>query len=158
MIYLPRTRCQGGEAWRVWQVSKAREKETLAPGPAFPLARVARLNTGGVGGVVLLSRDSADTGLRVFNSIQAHELPIIRAAFTGGGAPTNTCCHSNASYFCQQIQLMCDALDHGVAAATVPSAESLRTRMGQLNLHSCDAVLFSVKLVSLSERGPSRIR
>ena len=56
----------------------------------FPLARkLLDLNAQeGIGvEVVLLSRNSADTGLRVFNSIQAHELPIIRAAFTGGGAP-----------------------------------------------------------------------
>ena len=34
--------------------------------------------------VILLSRNSADTGLRVFNSIRHHELTIGRAAFTSG--------------------------------------------------------------------------
>ena len=37
--------------------------------------------------VVLLSRNSADTGLRVFNSIQHYELDIQRAAFCGGESP-----------------------------------------------------------------------
>ena len=33
--------------------------------------------------VILLSRNSADTGLRIFNSIQHYGLGIIRATFTG---------------------------------------------------------------------------
>src|SRR3546814_17360162 len=37
--------------------------------------------------VILLSRNSSDTGLRVFNSIQHHGLSISRATFTSG-APT----------------------------------------------------------------------
>ena len=37
--------------------------------------------------VILLSRNSADTGLRIFNSIAHHGLAITRAAFTTG-APT----------------------------------------------------------------------
>jgi 5'-nucleotidase len=34
--------------------------------------------------VILLSRNSADTGLRVFSSIRYHGLNITRAAFTRG--------------------------------------------------------------------------
>ena len=34
--------------------------------------------------VILLSRNSADTGLRVFNSIQHHGLDVRRATFTSG--------------------------------------------------------------------------
>ncbi len=34
--------------------------------------------------VILLSRNSADTGLRIFNSISHHNLNITRAAFTRG--------------------------------------------------------------------------
>ena len=37
--------------------------------------------------IVLLSRNSADTGLRVFNSIAHHGLNISRAAFSGGNSP-----------------------------------------------------------------------
>ena len=36
--------------------------------------------------VILLSRNSADTGLRVFNSINHYGLKITRAAFTGARA------------------------------------------------------------------------
>ena len=35
--------------------------------------------------VILLSRNSADTGLRIFNSIEHYGLDIARAAFTSGG-------------------------------------------------------------------------
>ena len=60
---------------------RAREQETLLPGPAFPLARkLLSLNDReGIGvEVVLLSRNSADTGLRVFNSIHAAvPMPVI---------------------------------------------------------------------------------
>src|SRR3546814_6412694 len=38
--------------------------------------------------VILLSRNSGDTGLRIFNAIQHYGLEISRAAFTSG-APTS---------------------------------------------------------------------
>ena len=34
---------------------------------------------------ILLSRNSADTGLRIFNTIEHYGLKIERAAFTNGG-------------------------------------------------------------------------
>ena len=37
--------------------------------------------------VILLSRNTADTGLRIFNSIESHELDISRAVFCGGESP-----------------------------------------------------------------------
>ncbi len=37
--------------------------------------------------VILLSRNSADTGLRIFNTIQHHGSNITRAAFCGGERP-----------------------------------------------------------------------
>ena len=65
----------------------------LEPGVAFPLVRkLLGLNDGAPPEaprveVILLSRNSADTGLRIFNSIQHHGLAISRATFTSG-APT----------------------------------------------------------------------
>ena len=80
----------GLKAYSEYQI--AHEEEPLAPGEAFPLVqKMLRLNSllgESVGvEVVLLSRNSADTGLRVFNSIQHYELPITRAAFCGGESP-----------------------------------------------------------------------
>lgn len=63
-------RNEGLQAYSEYQI--AREDEPLEPGEAFPLVhKLLRLNDrlGGDGHVevVLLSRNSADTGLRVFN-------------------------------------------------------------------------------------------
>ncbi|MCS6995644.1 MAG: 5'-nucleotidase [Casimicrobiaceae bacterium] len=76
---------EGVEAYQRHQIE--RENEILAPGVAFNLVRkLLRLNEIGREHVevVLLSRNSADTGLRVFNSIRHYGLAITRAVFTGG--------------------------------------------------------------------------
>ena len=62
------------------------EDEILSPGVAFPLIR-RLLDIGtetGLVEVVLMSRNDAMTGLRVFNSIAAYQLGITRAVFTAG--------------------------------------------------------------------------
>ncbi|MGE5167676.1 MAG: 5'-nucleotidase, partial [Deltaproteobacteria bacterium] len=67
---------EGLDAYREFQM--ARENELLAPGIAFPLVRkLLRLNAGTSEPrveVILLSRNSADTGLRIFNSIEHYGL------------------------------------------------------------------------------------
>ena len=75
----------GVEAYQQHQV--LHEDELLAPGVAFELTRkLLRLNETGHQHVevVLLSRNSADTGLRVFNAISHYKLGITRAVFTSG--------------------------------------------------------------------------
>ncbi len=77
----------GLQAYSEYQV--AREEQPLEPGEAFPLVHKLlrlndRLDEDSRVEVVLLSRNSADTGLRVFNSIQHYDLAISRAAFCGG--------------------------------------------------------------------------
>ena len=75
----------GVEAYQQHQV--LREDELLQPGVAFELTRkLLRLNDVGHQHVevVLLSRNSADTGLRVFNAITHYKLGITRAVFTSG--------------------------------------------------------------------------
>ena len=72
---------------------RSHEDEILEPGIAFPLVRkLLAMNVGAPADaprveVVLLSRNSSDTGLRIFNSIEHFHLKISRAAFTSG-APT----------------------------------------------------------------------
>lgn len=67
------------------------EHDVLAPGAAFKLVKkLLHLNCfleERAVEVILLSRNSADTGLRVFHSIDAHELDITRAVFTSGASP-----------------------------------------------------------------------
>jgi 5'-nucleotidase len=68
---------QGLQAYSEYQIEK--EEEVLAPGQAFPMVqKLLALNDklpGDLGiDVILLSRNSADTGLRVFNSIEHYGL------------------------------------------------------------------------------------
>jgi 5'-nucleotidase len=78
---------QGLEAYADYQIS--RENEFLQPGEAFPLVRKLlalnddEINHQGVE-VILISRNSADSGLRIFNSIEHYGLDIERAVFTNG--------------------------------------------------------------------------
>ena len=64
------------------------EDEALNPGTAYSLVQ-ALLDLNHVDQeaqveVIILSRNSPSTGLRVFNAIEKRELDIRRAAFTGG--------------------------------------------------------------------------
>ncbi|HDY82763.1 MAG: 5'-nucleotidase [Gammaproteobacteria bacterium] len=138
----------GLQAYSEYQV--AREEEPLEPGEAFPLAhKLLRLNDrlGDDSGVevVLLSRNSADTGLRVFNSIQHYSLDISRAAFCGGESPWR---YINA-FGCQlflsnEAEDVRNALDCGVAAATLVSSKGGGTDSDLLRFaFDGDAVLFS---------------
>ena len=79
------------------------------------------------GEVILPSRNSADTGLRIFNSIQHHKLAISRAAFTMG---ENTSTYVSA--FGTHLFLSSDAddvrralADGFATATTLPSSTSL---------------------------------
>ena len=85
---------QGLAAYARYQIE--RENEPLGRGVAFSMVKkFLALNEGDGGGaddrqkveIVLISRNSADTGLRIFNSIQHYGLNISRAAFTGGQSP-----------------------------------------------------------------------
>jgi 5'-nucleotidase len=141
-------RNEGLQAYSEYQI--AREDEPLEPGEAFPLVhKLLRLNDrlGGDGHVevVLLSRNSADTGLRVFNSIQHYELAISRAAFCGGESPWRYInafgCHLFLSNEAEDVRY---ALDCGVAAATLVSSKGGTSSSDQLRFaFDGDAVLFS---------------
>jgi 5'-nucleotidase len=80
---------QGEDAYTRYQVE--REDEPLNPGVAVPLVlKLLGLNREAEPvrvEVILLSRNNADTGLLIFNSIRHHGLDITRAAFTRGASP-----------------------------------------------------------------------
>jgi len=138
---------QGGEdAYSRHQIEK--EDEPLAPGVAFPLTKkLLALNTPETARaeVILISRNSADTGLRVFNSIRHHGLDITRAAFTRGESP-----YRYIGAFGAHLFLSADAgdvrkaLEAGIAAATILPSASGQNTDGQLRIaFDGDAVLFS---------------
>lgn len=75
----------GVAAYHAYQ--RKHEDEVLKPGIAFGLVnKLLALNRRDPPRVevILLSRNTADTGLRIMNSIEHYKLDISRAAFTGG--------------------------------------------------------------------------
>lgn len=109
---------------------RSHEDDVLAPGIAFPLVRkLLALNEDAPKEaprveVILLSRNSSDTGLRVFNSIQHHGLDIRRATFTSG-APTWPYIKPFGAhlFLSANADSVRSALQNGVAAAhLLPSA------------------------------------
>ena len=140
---------QGLEAYRKYQI--AHEDQPLEPGEGFPLVeKLLRINTllgASRVDVILLSRNSADTGLRIFNSIQAHGLGISRAAFCGGDRPYRYVRAFNCDLFlsthAEDVQ---HALEHGIAAATLLGQAARRGDDNDANLRLAfdgDSVLFS---------------
>jgi 5'-nucleotidase len=113
---------QGLEAYRRYQI--AQEDTVLTPGEGFYLAEKL-LNINKLLGkpkveIILLSRNSADTGLRVFNSIKAHGLGITRAAFSGGQSPYRYINAFNCDLFLSSnAEDVRQALSQNVAAATL---------------------------------------
>ena len=133
-----------------WEYQMAREEEFLKPGVAYPLARkLLALNEDPVDHpgveVILLSRNSADTGLRIFNTIEHFGLKIERAAFTNGESPWK---YMDA--FGADLLLSTNAGDvrkallAGHAAATILPGGASERETGQLRIaFDGDAVLFS---------------
>lgn len=84
-------RVNGTESYRLYQ--QAHLDDPLAPGVAFAfIERLLTLNDLSADGeplveVIVLSRNSPDTGERVLRSIRHHRLPIVRAIFTEGLSP-----------------------------------------------------------------------
>lgn len=127
-----------------------RENELLSPGVAFPLVKkLLALNSLLEGQrrveVVLISRNSADTGLRIFSSIDHYKLDITRAAFSGGESPYRYVPPFDANLFLSADPSdVVTALDAGIAAATILPSQGGRNTGDQLRIaFDGDAVLFS---------------
>ena len=137
----------GKDAFCSYQIEH--EEEILRPGVAYSLvSKLLAINE--VLGqptveVILLSRNSADTGLRVFNSIQHHGLSISRAAFTSGQSPFGYISAFGADLFLSSnAEDVRKALSAGHAAATILASSKPATDSGQLRIaFDGDAVLFS---------------
>jgi len=139
---------EGLEAYSKYQVE--REDEPLAPGEAFPIVnKLLGINELLKGDdrveVILMSRNSADTGLRVFNSIQHYGLKIERAAFCGGERPYRYIQAFGTHLFLSaEPEDVKGALEHGIAAATLVSKKAGDSGSDQLRFaFDGDAVVFS---------------
>ncbi len=139
---------EGLEAYQKYQITQ--EDKPLKPGDAFPLVKKLLKINDQVNGeprveIILLSRNSADTGLRIFNSIQHYQLKVTRAAFCGGESP-----YRYISAFGSHLFLSTDAddvknaLEHRIAAATILASPDAESKRDDLRIaFDGDAVLFS---------------
>ena len=118
----------GLDSYRDYQI--ANEDKTLEPGEAFNLVKkILDINSLYENRqrieVILLSRNTSDTGLRIRNSIEAHGLDISRAAFCGGASPHRYVrdfgVHLFLSSSMEDVKL---AIESNVAAATIISNDN----------------------------------
>ena len=139
---------EGLAAYEDYQV--LHEKDVLPRGPAFPLVRafleLNSLQKDRLVEVIIMSRNSPNTSLRIFNSIDHYGLDITRAALTGG-APTAPYLKPFEtdlflSAYRPDVQ---DAINSGIAAGMILTGTSPeRDPSGQIRIaFDGDAVLFS---------------
>lgn len=135
----------GVDQYAAYQI--AHENDVLKPGVAFSLVKkLLRLNEhGDFVEVILLSRNSADTGLRVFNSINHYGLNITRAAFTSGESPYQYIQAFGAHLFLSaHAEDVKNALSAGCAAATLLPCTQQQNNHNELRIaFDGDAVIFS---------------
>ncbi len=140
---------EGLEAYRRYQIEH--ENDALAPGQGFPfvtkLLAINKLLGARRVDVVLLSRNSADTGLRIFNSIEHHRLDIVRAAFSSGASPYRYAEAFGCDLFLStEAEDVSRALASRIAAATLLGSPPLAAANASDKLRIAfdgDAVLFS---------------
>lgn len=148
---------EGLDAYSKYQI--AHEDVVLEPGDAFPMVqKLLRLSEQLEGEprveVILLSRNSADTGLRVFNSINHYGLNITRAAFTGGESPYRYLSAFGGHLFLStDAQDVRHAIEHGVAAATLLTSSRKHSDEHLLRFaFDGDSVLFSDEAEKIYQR------
>lgn len=139
---------EGLSAYSDYQVR--REDVNLKPGVAFPLVKkLLALNDDDIDHpgveVILLSRNSADTGLRIFNTIEHFGMKIERAAFTGGESPYRYMeAYGAGLLLSTNAGDVRKALEKGYAAATILPGSASGEDSGQLRIaFDGDAVIFS---------------
>jgi 5'-nucleotidase len=138
----------GLDAYRAEQLG--REEEVLPPGTGFPLVRAVlalnRADTARRAEVVVMSRNSTETSLRIFNSIRHYGLDISRAALSGGAplAPYLKAFEVDLFLSCYEDDV-CSALAAGVAAALLyDRPENPLASAGEIRIaFDGDAILFS---------------
>lgn len=140
---------QGKAAYCAYQIEH--EEDILEPGFGYELVRkLLAINAFSEAGsplveVILLSQNSADTGLRIFNSIDHFKLDITRAAFTSGTSPYGYIPAFGAHLFLSaNADDVANALKSEYAAATILSGTRSQSASEQLRIaFDGDAVLFS---------------
>ncbi len=139
-------RKQGEQAYKKYQEKHV--NDILEPGVAFPFTkRILNLNIRLYEEkpieVILLSRNSPETGLRVFNSIKNHKLDITRAGFFTGKSPYEYIKPFNATIFLSANEKdVKNAINAGYPAGIVIKSEYIDDDDDELRLaFDFDAVL-----------------
>ncbi len=141
---------QGLQAFLEYQM--AHEKDILKPGTAFPLIKALhRLNVGDrqLVEIIIMSKNSAQTSLRIFNSIDHYGLDISRAALVSGNkiAPYLSAFRTGL-FLSANEQDVQEAVNAGIAAGLICSPNSLsidsNEEIDQIRIaFDGDAVIFS---------------
>lgn len=140
---------EGVSAYETYQ--KSHESEILQPGCAFQLVQALQaLNRPGEPRrteIIIMSRNSADTSLRIFNSLKYYGLDVTRAALTGGKglAPYLTAFRTDLFLSADAGDVQ-QAVDAGIAAARIytQNIPAPGNRIDQIRIaFDGDAVLFS---------------
>ncbi len=140
---------QGVEAYRAYQ--REHEEQLLGKGAAFHLAEaLLHLNRYDARQrlveVIIMSRNSPDTGLRIFKSIEHYGLDITRTAFTGGDPLAPYLAAYEVDLFLSKFEDdVQDAIDNGFAAAQIyPPPPDFEPDRDQIRIaFDADAVVFS---------------
>jgi len=136
---------EGAAAYRQYQIDHESVPYTKGPSYQFIAKLLSLQAIRDSVEVVLLSRNSSDTGLRVLNSITHYQLPITRAVFTKGRNPYSYLASFEADIFLSaHAEDTKAALEAGYAAATI-WPDSMNNQVDdQLRIaFDGDAVLFS---------------
>ncbi len=126
---------QGVEAYCKYQIEH--ENDILKPGPGFELIQsLLRLNGSckekELVEVIVMSRNSPDTSLRVFNAIKHYGLNITRAVLASGAslAPYLTAFHTDLFLSAYADDVQC-AVDSGIAAGIICTENVCRAEVLQ---------------------------
>lgn len=131
------------------------EKDVLLPGPAFQLVK-AFLNLNNLSAekrtveVIIMSRNSPETSLRIFHSIEHYGLDITRAALLSGAEVTPYLKAFKTDLFLSAYAPdVKQAVDNGVAAGMILTGKqhaNSKEAIGQIRVaFDGDAVLFSAE-------------
>ena len=145
---------QGLEAYRKYQVEH--EQDILKPGPGFQLIKsLLQLNErreeADLVEVIIMSHNSPDTAIRIFNTIAYYDLAITRSVLVSGAslAPYLTAFHTDLFLSACEEDVQC-AIDSGIAAGIIcteynsAQVRHMPTATAQIRIaFDGDAVLFA---------------
>ena len=151
---------EGLNAYIKYQVDN--EDKVLQPGAGFELIKAfLRLNDlnkdNRLVEVIIMSRNSPDTSLRIFNSIEKYGLDITRAALSGGASVTPYLHSFRTDLFLSaHAEDVKDAINSGVASGILlpnhPYKEK-RSKVDQIRIaFDGDAVLFGAEAERIYQR------